>query len=110
LPTGKFVTLVYAVFDPQRSQGTFASAGHLQPVMLSGNEPRFIETEQGLPLTWAGEIFRSFSFATSRVPIRSLQRWHHRGNESRRRGVRPGASTGAPARIGRFTGEPARKC
>ena len=50
LPTGKFVTLVYAVFDPQRSQVTFASAGHLQPILLSGNEPRFIETEQGLPL------------------------------------------------------------
>jgi len=38
------------VFDPQRSQVTFASAGHLQPILLSGNEPRFIETEQGLPL------------------------------------------------------------
>ena len=111
LPTGKFVTLVYAVFDPQRSQVTFASAGHLQPVLLSGNEPRFIETEQGLPLGLGpGKYSRNFSFATSRVPIRSLQRWHHRGNESRRRGVRPSASTGALARIGRFTGEPAREC
>jgi sigma-B regulation protein RsbU (phosphoserine phosphatase) len=50
LPNGRFVTLVYAVFDPQQSRVTFASAGHLQPVLISGNEPRFIETEQGLPL------------------------------------------------------------
>ena len=50
LPTGKFVTLVYAVFDPKKSEVTFASAGHLQPVLISESEPRFIETEQGLPL------------------------------------------------------------
>jgi sigma-B regulation protein RsbU (phosphoserine phosphatase) len=50
LPTGKFVTLVYAVFDPKNSQVTFASAGHLQPILLTDKEAQFIETEQGLPL------------------------------------------------------------
>jgi len=49
-PAGKFVTLVYAVFDPAARTLTFASAGHLQPLLIDGEGVRFLDTERGLPL------------------------------------------------------------
>ena len=49
-PAGKFVTLLYAVLDPSSRTVTFASAGHLRPLLVDDNGPRFLDTERGLPL------------------------------------------------------------
>jgi sigma-B regulation protein RsbU (phosphoserine phosphatase) len=50
LPPARFVTMVYAVLDPAKPTLTLASAGHLQPLLIHGEEARFLQTEAGLPL------------------------------------------------------------
>ena len=49
-PAGKFVTLVYAVLDPVKRSLTFSNAGHLLPLFIDSNGPRFLDVERGLPL------------------------------------------------------------
>jgi phosphoserine phosphatase RsbU/P len=49
-PAGKFVTLVYAVLDPENRIVTFANAGHLHPLFIDANGAQFLDTERGLPL------------------------------------------------------------
>jgi sigma-B regulation protein RsbU (phosphoserine phosphatase) len=50
LPPARFVTMVFAVLDPAERTLTFASAGHLQPLLIQGQEARFLHTDTGLPL------------------------------------------------------------
>ncbi len=49
-PSGRFVTMLYAILDPTERTLRFASAGHLRPLLIEDSEARFLETERGLPL------------------------------------------------------------
>jgi phosphoserine phosphatase RsbU/P len=49
-PAGRFVTMVYAVLDPEKRSLTFANAGHLPPVLITENGSRLLNTERGMPL------------------------------------------------------------
>ncbi len=42
--------MVYAVLDPETRMLTFASAGHLRPLLIENSHARFLDTERGLPL------------------------------------------------------------
>lgn len=56
-PSGRFVTLIYAVLDPANRTVKFASAGHLPPLLVSGKGARFLETTAGMPLGLANSEF-----------------------------------------------------
>jgi sigma-B regulation protein RsbU (phosphoserine phosphatase) len=56
-PTGRFVTLIYAILDPVERTLRFANAGHLPPLLVQGDTTRFLMTESGMPLgLLAGEF------------------------------------------------------
>jgi sigma-B regulation protein RsbU (phosphoserine phosphatase) len=49
-PSGRFVTMVYAILDPATRVLRFSSAGHLRPLLIENSQARFLDTERGLPL------------------------------------------------------------
>jgi len=64
-PNGKFVTMIYAVLDPAQRTLTFASAGHLPPLLIDGDGGRFLPAERGMPL---GLVGGDFSEMTVTIP------------------------------------------
>ena len=50
LPAGRFVTMIYGVLDPDQRRLSFANAGHLRPLLIANGVPRFLDTDQGIPL------------------------------------------------------------
>ncbi len=49
-PRAKFVTMLYALLDPQRRTIVFANAGHLYPLLVDSSGAHFLNTDAGMPL------------------------------------------------------------
>jgi len=64
-PSGRFVTLVYAVLDPHKRTLIVANGGHLPPLLVSDCGMRLIQTDTGLPL---GLALGAFSETTIELP------------------------------------------
>jgi sigma-B regulation protein RsbU (phosphoserine phosphatase) len=49
-PSGRFVTMLYAILDPASRILKYASAGHLRPLLIKNGQAHFLDTERGMPL------------------------------------------------------------
>jgi phosphoserine phosphatase RsbU/P len=49
-PSGRFVTMLFAVLNPSTRTLTFSSAGHLRPLLVDQDGARFLDSERGMPL------------------------------------------------------------
>jgi sigma-B regulation protein RsbU (phosphoserine phosphatase) len=67
-PAGRFVTMVYAVLDPATRTLTFANAGHLRPLLMTGSSAQFLDVERGIPL---GLGLGDFSEVEVKLPLGS---------------------------------------
>ncbi len=67
-PAGRFVTMVYAVLDPAKRTLTFANAGHLRPLLVTGSSAQFLDVERGIPL---GLAPGDFSEVEVKLPVGS---------------------------------------
>ena len=61
-PKTRFVTMIYAVLDPESKIITFASAGHLSPLIINSNEIKFLEINSGLPLGIQESSYLEYKF------------------------------------------------
>jgi phosphoserine phosphatase RsbU/P len=57
IPSGRFVTMVYAELDPVKRVLQIANAGHLPPLLVEPSGHRWIKHEHGLPLGIATSKF-----------------------------------------------------
>jgi sigma-B regulation protein RsbU (phosphoserine phosphatase) len=60
MPANKFVTMVYGVLDPKSREITFASAGHLRPLLINGG-CEFLPIDTGLPLGLAASTYPEYT-------------------------------------------------
>ena len=60
MPPNKFVTMVYGVLDPESREITFASAGHLLPLLING-KCEFLPLDTGLPLGLAASSYPEYT-------------------------------------------------
>jgi phosphoserine phosphatase RsbU/P len=60
-PVAKFVTMVYAILDPEKRSVVFASAGHPPPLFADTSGARFIGTDAGVPLGIQDGLFSECS-------------------------------------------------
>ncbi len=56
-PSGRFVTMLFAVLNPSTRTLTFSSAGHLRPLLVDEQGARFLDSERGMPLGLGTEEF-----------------------------------------------------
>lgn len=49
-PSTKFVTMIYAVFDPEEKSLIFSNAGHPDPLLINSSDINYIRIPDGLPL------------------------------------------------------------
>jgi sigma-B regulation protein RsbU (phosphoserine phosphatase) len=49
-PSGRFVTMLFAVLNPSTRTLSFSSAGHLRPLLVDEQGARFLDSERGMPL------------------------------------------------------------
>jgi serine phosphatase RsbU (regulator of sigma subunit) len=47
---GHFATILCGVVDVDRHQMTFVNAGHLNPLLIAGDDPQFLATDVGVPI------------------------------------------------------------
>jgi phosphoserine phosphatase RsbU/P len=64
-PSGKFVTMLYAVLDPIKRTLTYSSAGHLRPLLLESDGTRFLNSERGIPLGLGFDGYSEIEIALS---------------------------------------------
>jgi phosphoserine phosphatase RsbU/P len=60
MPANKFVTMVYGVLEPESRKITFASAGHLRPLLING-KCEFLPLDTGLPLGLAASSYPEYT-------------------------------------------------
>jgi phosphoserine phosphatase RsbU/P len=99
-PSGRFVTMVYAVLDPAHRTLTFSNAGHLPPLLVDAQGARFLETERGMPL---GLGFGDFSEAQVQLPHGSRLAFYSDGITE---AVGPQAAEYGPERLANLMQQP----
>lgn len=57
IPAGRYVTMVFGIFDPASRKLTFANAGHPSPIFANGVGAHPLPTEKGLPLGIAESFY-----------------------------------------------------
>jgi sigma-B regulation protein RsbU (phosphoserine phosphatase) len=62
IPPARFITMVYAVIDPETQKITVANAGHHYPVIYSDKTAEYLIMEAGLPLGIKTHYYREYNF------------------------------------------------
>lgn len=62
-PSGRYVTMIYGIFDAAGRTFTFANAGHPHPVFVHEGQAELINGESGLPLGLAASVYHDQTIA-----------------------------------------------